>query len=73
MSHEVNEQIKERCYTQAENEVYALKKKWSDDPENFWHTYRVRPSEFFDSEKEYWQELTDAKAMVLYNNWRSND
>ena len=55
MSHEVNEQIKERCYEQAENEVYALKKEWFDNPEKFW------------------QDMIDAKAMELYNNWRSND
>ena len=52
MSHEVNEQIKERCYTQAENEVYTLKREWFDNPEKFW------------------QDMIDAKAMVLYNNWR---
>ena len=65
MSHEVNEQIKERCYTQAVNEVYALKKDWFDNLD-------VKRKVFLciqDPEK-FWQDMIDAKAMVLYNNWR---
>ena len=53
MSHEVNEQIKEICYAQAEKEV-----------NRYLHTLEK------ESEME---DLIDAKAMVLYNNWRSND
>jgi len=56
LSHEANEQIKERCYEQAEKEVnrnwHTLEKEWFDNPEKFW------------------QDMIDAKAMVLYNNWR---
>jgi hypothetical protein len=56
MSNEYNEQIKERCYEQAEEEVnrnwHTLEKEWFNNPEKFW------------------QDMIDAKAMVLYNNWR---
>ena len=50
MSHEVNEQIKERCYEQAEKEV-----------NRYLHTLEK------ESEME---DLIDAKAIELYNNWR---
>jgi hypothetical protein len=59
LSHEVNEHIKERCYEQAEEEVNRN-----------WHTLE---KEWFDNPEKFWQDMIDAKAMVLYNNWRSND
>ena len=36
MSNEYNEQIKERCYEQAEWEVLSIKAGWFNNPDKFW-------------------------------------
>ena len=65
MSHEVNERIKEICYAQAEEIIFEQKMNCD--------TIITNVKLWFNDPKKYWEDKTNAKAMELYNNWRSND
>ena len=65
MSHEVNERIKEICYKQAEEIIFEQKMNYD--------TIITNVKLWFNDPKKYWEDKTNAKAVELYNNWRSND
>ena len=66
MSNEHNEQIKERCYEQAEWEVFSIKAGWFNNPEKFWEDMvEKKAKELYEKEEQ--------TSFLYKKNWGMND